>query len=141
MGCTIYIMFYAFNALFYFLKKESFVRDYVSKFDYCIPAWIVFTKLWKFLGNATVISSNKCITSYSKLLTRYGSSLLSVMRMATFNTTQKWSFLLRISSLNVTKPQFLADLVTFTEEMLNGKLHFLCSEVLTKLLRKSQNTQ
>ena len=25
-------------------------------------------------------------------------------------------------------PQFLADLVTFTEEILNGKLHFLCSE-------------
>ena len=24
-------------------------------------------------------------------------------------------------------PQFLADLVTFTEEILNGKLHFLCS--------------
>ena len=26
--------------------------------------------------------------------------------------------------------QFPADLVTFTEEILNGKLHFLCSEVL-----------
>ena len=25
-------------------------------------------------------------------------------------------------------PQFPADLVTFTEEILNGKLHFLCSE-------------
>ena len=24
--------------------------------------------------------------------------------------------------------KFLADLVTFTEEILNGKLHFLCSE-------------
>ena len=24
-------------------------------------------------------------------------------------------------------PQFSADLVTFTEEILNGKLHFLCS--------------
>ena len=24
--------------------------------------------------------------------------------------------------------QFPADLVTFTEEILNGKLHFLCSE-------------
>ena len=26
-------------------------------------------------------------------------------------------------------PQFPADLVTFTEEILNGKLHFLCSEI------------
>ena len=25
-------------------------------------------------------------------------------------------------------PQFPADLVTFTEEILNGKLHFLCSD-------------
>ena len=24
-------------------------------------------------------------------------------------------------------PQFAADMVTFTEEILNGKLHFLCS--------------
>ena len=29
-------------------------------------------------------------------------------------------------------PQFPADLVTFTEEILNGKLHFLCS--VTRLL-------
>ena len=27
-------------------------------------------------------------------------------------------------------PQSPADLVTFTEEILNGKLHFLCSETL-----------
>ena len=27
--------------------------------------------------------------------------------------------------------QFLADLVTFTEEILNGKLNFLCSVVCT----------
>ena len=26
-------------------------------------------------------------------------------------------------------PHFPADLVTFTEEILNGKLHFLCSDV------------
>ena len=25
--------------------------------------------------------------------------------------------------------KFTADLVTFTEEILNGKLHFLCSEI------------
>ena len=42
-------------------------------------------------------------------------------------TAQKISFLLGISSANVTKPQETADMVTFTEEILNGKLHFLCS--------------
>ena len=39
----------------------------------------------------------------------------------------KSSFPLRISSVNVTEPQETADLITFTEEILNGKLHFLCS--------------
>ena len=38
---------------------------------------------------------------------------------------KKWSFPLRISSVNVTNQQFPADLVTFSEEMLNGKLHIL----------------
>ena len=32
-----------------------------------------------------------------------------------------------ISLVNVTKSQFTADLVTFTQEILNGKLHFLCN--------------
>ena len=41
---------------------------------------------------------------------------------------EKWSLPLRISSVNVNrKLQKTADLVTFTEEILNGKLHFLCS--------------
>ena len=40
---------------------------------------------------------------------------------------KKWSFPFRISSVNVNNPQETADLVTFTEEILNGKLHFLCS--------------
>ena len=45
-------------------------------------------------------------------------------------TTQhkKWSFPLRISSVNVTKSA--ADLVTFTEETLNGKVHFVGSSSL-----------
>ena len=38
---------------------------------------------------------------------------------------KKWSFSLRISSVNVT-----ADMVTFTEKILNWKLYFLCSAVL-----------
>ena len=30
----------------------------------------------------------------------------------------------------MTKPQFPADLVTFTKEIFNGKLHFFCSDTL-----------
>ena len=45
------------------------------------------------------------------------------------DTAQKMKFPLRISSVNVTKSQFLADLVTFTEEIHDGKLHYLCSDI------------
>ena len=31
------------------------------------------------------------------------------------------------------------DLVTFTEEILNGKLHFLCSEKYRNVIKKSQD--
>ena len=41
---------------------------------------------------------------------------------------KKWSFLLRISSVNVTKSQGTADLLTFTAEIINGKFQFLCSD-------------
>ena len=42
---------------------------------------------------------------------------------------KKWSFLLRTSSVNVTKSvtQETVDLITFTEEIVNGKLLFLCN--------------
>ena len=52
---------------------------------------------------------------------------------------KKSSFPLRIFSLNVTKSQFAADLVTFTEEIFNGKLHFWSSEQLSlEALHKSR---
>ena len=41
---------------------------------------------------------------------------------------KKWSFPLRIFLLNVTKSAGNCGLATFTEEILNRKLHFLCSE-------------
>ena len=34
-------------------------------------------------------------------------------------------------------PQFPADLVTFTEEILNGKLHFLCSVKCVEIRSKT----
>ena len=49
------------------------------------------------------------------------------------HTAQKMRFPLRISSVNLRET---ADLVRFTEEILNGKLHFLCSELLDRKTRK-----
>ena len=36
-------------------------------------------------------------------------------------------------------PQFPADLVTFTEEILNGKPHFLCSVLNDRVLLQKQS--
>ena len=51
---------------------------------------------------------------------------------------KEWSLSLRIFSVNETKSavmwpylQFPADLVTFTQEIFSGKLHFWCSECKT----------
>ena len=46
----------------------------------------------------------------------------SLQIISTVITAQKMMFSLRVSSVNVTKSA--ADLVIFTEEILNGKLHF-----------------
>ena len=50
-------------------------------------------------------------------------------------TAQKVKFSFRLSSVNVTKTTFPADLVTVTEEILNRKLRFLCSELFKENLR------
>ena len=42
---------------------------------------------------------------------------------------KKWNFPVRISSVMWSNQQETACLVTFTEEILKGKLHFLWSEV------------
>ena len=38
-------------------------------------------------------------------------------------------------------PQFSADLVTFTEEILNEKFHFLCSSICDLDLYRAQKTR
>ena len=65
------------------------------------------------------IFGDKFLTSLSKLV-------LEVLH-------KKWSFPLRVSSVYVTKSSVFY-LVTFTEEMLNGKLYFLCSEAKANMI-------
>ena len=48
--------------------------------------------------------------------------IITVSLLLTLRTLhKKWNFPLRISSVNVTNPQFRADLVSFIGEILNGK--------------------
>ena len=49
--------------------------------------------------------------------------ILKVLRDSPLH--KKGSFALRISSVSVSNPQFPAGLITFTEEILSGKFHFL----------------
>ena len=48
------------------------------------------------------------------------------LRLKLMDTAQKMKFSIKGFSVNV-DPQIPADLVKFTEEILYGKLHFLCS--------------
>ena len=58
----------------------------------------------------------------------FRSCLLNIL--CTFNlrlTTQKMMFSIKDLNSNCERIQFPANLVTFTDEILNRKLHFLCS--------------
>ena len=48
------------------------------------------------------------------------------------STAQKMGFPLGVSSVNVTKSAVSCDLVTFTAEIFNGKLHFFVQCTLNK---------
>ena len=54
---------------------------------------------------------------------------LKSLKTLKIHTAKKLSFQLRISSVNVTKSVVSCGFVTFTEETLNGKLYFLCSNM------------
>ena len=74
---------------------------------------------------------NKTLISQIRLYPNLISQICSVMLKRT-HCTKKRTFPLRISSANVIKSVGNADLVTFTEERLNGRLHFLCSDLTSK---------
>ena len=65
--------------------------------------------------------------AYSHLLNAF------VLIIKKHSLYRKWSFPLKISWINVTKSAGTADLVTFIEEILNQKLHFLCSDLLAEV--------
>ena len=48
---------------------------------------------------------------------------------------------LGVSSFKCKSYQFPADLVTFTEEILNEKLHFLCSEIFLHKMHSIENSR
>ena len=56
----------------------------------------------------------------------------------THKLTKKWSFPLRISSVNMTKSKKTMDLVPFTEKILSGKIHF-CTVPVNSFPKKSQS--
>ena len=59
----------------------------------------------------------------------------SLFRLLT-SLHKKWSFPLKISSVNVNRCTQTADLVIFTEDVINRKLHFLCSASWQKELSR-----
>ena len=91
-----------------------------------------YRKKWSFpLSTSSVnvtISAGKCKFGHIKsLMENFIFRAVGNLGDSIVHCTKNGSFPSSISSVNVTKSEvFLADLVTFTEEILNGKLHFLC---------------
>ena len=110
--------FLAVPSEFFFLKNFQTIE--------AVPLW--YPSYFEFLVILNALSHN--ISLESVLLVKYLKAivfvLINISRISCFfNTAQKRSFPLRISSVNLTKSAI--DLVTFSEETLKGKLHFLCS--------------
>ena len=76
-----------------------------------------------------------CSIAILLLLPKFSCFRKQISAITEVHSTKKWSSPSRIFSVNVTKSEGTADLVTFTEEILNGKLDFFCSGwwVLRKL--------
>ena len=69
-------------------------------------------------------SNDDSLNLPAKLPGRKGDAKVVLDWPGVYTLHEKWSFPLRISSVNVTKS---ADLVTCTYETLDGKLHVLCN--------------
>ena len=81
--------------------------------------------------NDSICNFNKLNTSKIKYILEISKSGIRSQILLRFKNLlllhKKWSFPLRISPVNMTKSTGNCGLVTFTEEILDRKLHFLCS--------------
>ena len=81
-------------------------------------------------------TSDTCLIYFDRspfILVRVDKSFTEILSFRWNALHKKWNFLFRVFTVNMTKSaQFPADLVTFTKEILNGKLHFLRSNRIRK---------
>ena len=82
------------------------------------------TSNWRTIWKTFSITSTIFIKTVISPLTK---KIVERQSFLTISLHKKWTFPLRISSVNANK---FADLVTFTEEIVNGRLYFLCSALL-----------
>ena len=78
-----------------------------------------------------VIPNSKTIVVFCSPNFKNSFKNICTIKSATQTLHIKWSFPLRIFSVNVTTA---ANVITFTEQILNGKLHFLCSVALYRFI-------
>ena len=86
-------------------------------------------KVYSCESNKRVSGSGVPISSMSQKFSYFFEKCSKVL-----HTAQKWNFSLKISPGSQQlwpNPQEVANLVTFTEEIFNGKLHFFCSFMMT----------
>ena len=107
-----------------------FKTFFQSQFKYCPLAWMIYSRTRNNRMNQLHERAFRPVYNdhdllFDEILEKYGSFTVHSLH-------KKWSFPLRISSV---------DLVTFTEEILKGKLHFcaVITTVVTLLQQKYLN--
>ena len=89
----------------FFLLRYHFLLFLICPLFCCVFLWLLFFIPWFTMQNSDLLYT---ISTY---------------------TTQKWSFPLKISSVNETKVAVSCRFGHITEKILNGKLYFLCSDI------------
>ena len=131
-------------------RKKSSWQDFFDALEDTVPVrlplfiviekanpYIVFKGIFRlFIRSSSWVLANS-FKDNGRIINAYCSSMAGTLH-------KKWSFTLRISSVNVTP----ADLVTLTEEILNGKLHFsfsgmseICNHVFATLFGNSYDNR
>ena len=117
--------------------QQIYMRAFVQKYDFnkvSLQLYLSHFSPYMFFCRFTVYFQNTFSLRNIRLTAGLGKIKASPSHSTAFSeyntliiTAQKWSFPLRISSVNVTKSAGICGFGHIDWKNLNGKLHFLCS--------------
>ena len=106
------------------VQYQKLTNDFMCS-ENCFPFWLDYHRLHN--SSSTVVSFK---INHLVIYTETDQLICKVTRLFGFYTmAQKWSFSLKVSSVTVTKSTVSYGSGNIYWRILNGKLHFLCSEL------------